>query len=262
MTRVQLPNNPSATRGSVPPGELVRCWQQRGDRRARDAIFEQFLPLARRLAWRYANPNEPMEDLVQVAGVGLMGAIDRFDVERGTPFAAFAIPTILGELRRYFRNTGWSAHVPRGAQEMALRVDHASREIAAQTGRAPRVSAIAEYLEVSLEDVLVGLDAGMAHYADSLDARAQGADVDEPHALIDTVGGSDDGFGLVEARLSVAAAINRLPFQQRRALSLRIDGDMRQADVASQLGCSQMQVSRLLRQAACTVRALLDPEFS
>ena len=108
---------------------LVSRWRDDMDEQARDELFNRFLPLARRLASRYTNPHEPMEDLTQVASMGLLGAIDRFDPDRGVRFPAFAIPTILGELKRYFRNTGWSAHVPRGAQEMALRVDRAVREI-------------------------------------------------------------------------------------------------------------------------------------
>ena len=137
MTHPSLSDR-SATRrrASGPTAESVQLWQQHRDQRAREAVVKEFLPLARRLARRYASPHEPMEDLVQVASVGLLGAIDRFDPDRGTPFVAFAVPTILGELRRYFRNTGWSAHVPRAAQEMALRVDRASRQITAQTGRA------------------------------------------------------------------------------------------------------------------------------
>ena len=116
---------PRDARHPAGPCALALRWQQDGDRHARRELFEQFAPLARRLASRYASPNEPMEDLVQVAYVGLLGAIDRFDPGRGRNFAAFAVPTILGELKRYFRNTGWTAHVPRGAQELAMRVNRA-----------------------------------------------------------------------------------------------------------------------------------------
>ena len=131
---------------------LVVRWREHGDRAARDELFERFLPLARKLAGRYISPREPLEDLVQVASVGLLSAIDRFDPHRGVRFPAFAIPTILGELKRHFRKAGWSAHVPRGAQEMALRVDRAAREIAAQSGHQPRTEELAVFLEVSSED--------------------------------------------------------------------------------------------------------------
>lgn len=238
---------------------LAERWRTHGERRARDELFIRFLPLARKLASRYTNPHEPVEDLVQVASVGLLGAIDRFDPERGIRFSAFAIPTILGELKRYFRNTGWSAHVPRGAQEMALRVDRASRQIAAQTGRSPRVEELAQYLEISNEAVIAGLDAGTAHYSVSLDAPLSGTDVDEPESLVESLGETDERYGLVEATVSLSAALARLPHLERRALTLRLERDLKQAEIATELGCSQMQVSRLLRRAGATVRDLTDP---
>jgi RNA polymerase sigma-B factor len=139
---------------------LIAAWQEDGDAEARQAVFDQFLPLARRLARRYRTPHEPFEDLVQVASVGLLGAIDRFDRSRGIEFASFAIPTILGELKKYFRSTGWAVHVPRGQQEIALRIERAIREIVARSGLHPRVGELAEYLEVSTEEIVAGLDAG------------------------------------------------------------------------------------------------------
>lgn len=251
----------SAPARSMDTNILAQRWQEHRDRGARDELFSRFAPLARKLAGRYANPHEPLEDLVQVAFVGLLGAIDRFDPERGVRFPAFAIPTILGELKRYFRNTGWSAHVPRGAQEMALRVDRAARQIAAQSGRQPRVQELAEYLEVEPEDVLQGLDAGTAHYSISLDAPLSNADDDEPDALSDSIGCADDGYGLVETTVSLTAAVARLPYLERRALMLRLDCDMKQTEIAEELDCSQMQVSRLLRRAAAKVRDMTDPEL-
>jgi RNA polymerase sigma-B factor len=185
--------------------------------------------------------------------VGLLGAIDRFDPTRGVNFVSFAIPTILGELKRYFRNTGWTAHVPRGAQELALRDDHGSREITATSGRAPGVHELAAYLELDVEDVLVGLDARTAHYAVSLDAPAPGSELDEPQSLVETLGENDDRFGLVEAKLSLSDAIARLPYQERQVLRLRIDHDLKQAEIGRHLGCSQMQVSRLMRRAAAKI---------
>jgi RNA polymerase sigma-B factor len=239
---------------------LALRWRQHGDRGAREELFEQFRPLARRLAGRYSNPHEPLEDLVQVAYVGLLGAVDRFDPRRGVRFPSFAIPTILGELKRYFRNTGWSAHVPRGAQEMALRVDRAARRLAADTGRAPNVEQLAQYLEVDVEDVIGGLDAGSAHYSISLDAPAPGGDAEEPQSLGDGLGNRDEGYGLVEAKLSLAAAMTRLPLLERRALTLRLDEELKQAEIAQRLGCSQMHVSRLLRRAQARLVELTDPQ--
>jgi RNA polymerase sigma-B factor len=227
------------------------------DPRAREELVRRYMPLARKLASRYMNPYEPFDDLLQVASLGLIGAIDRFDAERGVGFPSFAIPTILGELKRYFRSTGWSAHVPRGAQELAMRVDRASRQIQARTGRTPSVAELEDHLGMSTEDVLTGLEAGTAHYSVSLDAPvASNGQDSEPEPLASTIGDADEGLGLVEARLSVAAAMKRLPHLEREALSLRISGDLKQTEIAAQLGCSQMQVSRLLRRAAATVREL------
>ncbi|HWE11737.1 MAG TPA: SigB/SigF/SigG family RNA polymerase sigma factor [Solirubrobacteraceae bacterium] len=240
---------------------LAQRWRVQGDRAARDELFIRFLPLARKLAGRYTNPHEPLEDLVQVASLGLLGAIDRFDPERGVRFPAFAIPTILGELKRYFRNTGWSAHVPRGAQEMALRVDRAAKQITADRGRQPRVDELAEYLEVRPEDVLEGLDAGAAHYSVSLDAPVAAADGGEPDALGDSIGHEDETYGLVETRASLSSAVARLPYLERKALALRLHSDMKQTEIARELGCSQMQVSRLLRRAVSKLRELTDPEL-
>ena len=232
-----------------------------GDPRAREELVRRFLPLARKLAARYMNPYEPFEDLVQVASIGLLGAIDRFDPDRGVGFPSFAIPTILGELKRYFRRTGWSAHVPRRAQELALQVEKAIREISAKTGTTPHVEELARYLELTTEEVLTGLDAGSAHYSVSLEAPATVPSNDsEPEALIATLGGEDERFGLMETTVSLAAALKQLPRLEAEALSLRLNGDLKQIEIAERLGCSQMQVSRLLRRAAAHVRELTEPK--
>lgn len=235
---------------------LVARWQTHADESAREAVLDRFQPLARKLARRYRTPHEPFEDLMQVASVGLLGAIDRFDPSRGSSFASFAIPTILGELKRYFRGTGWAVHVPRGAQEMALKIERAAREIAADSGRDPQLSELAEYLEVSIEDVVTGLDAGSAHYAMSLDAAVTTADADDAVSLMDTIGHQEDGYELVETAASLAQAIGRLPYQERRALSLRLERNLKQNEIAVELGCSQMQVSRLLRRAVSRLREM------
>jgi RNA polymerase sigma-B factor len=256
MTSPQLlPSPPTPTSRDVSRGplswlETSDLWPRRETCEGREELVRRFLPLARRLASRYRSANEPMDDLVQVASLGLLGAITRFDPDRGASFQSFAIPTILGELKRHFRRTGWSAHVPRGAQEMALRVNEATRELTAHTGRGPRVEAIAELLNVDVEDVLLGLEAGSAHYSSSLDAPAPGADSDEPLTVADSLGSADPAFGLIETTVSLTAAIAQLPHLERQALTLRLQHDMKQADIARHLGCSQMQVSRLLRRAS------------
>ena len=243
-------------------GELITRWQRDHDAMAREALVLRFMPLARKLAGRYRNGNEPQEDLVQVASLGLLGAIDRFDPSNGAAFMSFAVPTILGELKRHFRDTGWSAHVPRSRQEMALRVDRAVTQLSADQGRAPNVSAIAEYLGVTVEDALEGLEAGAAHYSASLDAPNRDDDAEEATTLGETLGAEDERLDLVEMSASLSAAIVRLPNLERRALALRVQHDMKQSEISEELGCSQMQVSRLLRRAAATLGALTaQPEL-
>lgn len=241
---------------------LFMLVRRHGDARAREELVTRFLPLARKLAARYMNPYEPFEDLVQVACIGLLGAIDRFDPQRGVAFTSFAIPTILGELKRYFRSTGWSAHVPRRAQELALQVDKASHQISSRTGRPASVDEVAHYLELSTEDVLAGLDASLAHYSISLDAPSASSPGDgEPEPLVSSVGDDDDEFALSETTISLASVLKHLPHLEREALTLRLLGDLKQTEIAQRLGCSQMQVSRLLRRAAADIRDLTDPQL-
>jgi RNA polymerase sigma-B factor len=253
-----LPDEPTGLtfRQRAGTDTLVRRWRDDHDHAARDELFARFAPMARRLAGRYNhNRYEPLEDLVQVASVGLLAAIDRFDPDRGMPFPAFAIPTILGELRRYFRNTGWSVHVPRGAQELALRIDGAVR----QTGRQPRVHELAEYLELDPEEVLAGLEAATAHYSVSLDAPVASADSEQLETLGDHIGAVDDRYRLIETAAGFSAAAKHLPYLERQALTLRLAHNLKQSEIAHELGCSQMQVSRLLRRAGARLRALTDP---
>jgi RNA polymerase sigma-B factor len=223
-------------------------WQQHGDQRAREELVRRFLPLARKLARRYIGAREPFDDLLQVASLGLVKAIDRFDLERGTAFSSFAVPTILGELKRYFRDLGWSAHVPRGAQERALKVEEAQQRLTARTGRPPSVPELAEYMEVSIEDVLDALETAAAHHSVSLDAPRDDGD-GESETLGDAFGELDHRFALVEDSVSIAAAAHHLSVRERRVLVLRFVHDMTQTQIAELIGVSQMQVSRILRRA-------------
>ena len=167
--------------------DLFIRWQKHHDQRARDELVDRFLPLARKLARRYAGAREPFDDLVQVASLGLVKAVDRFDTSRGTAFSSFAVPTILGELKRYFRDLGWSVHVPRGAQELALKVEDAQQKLTTKTGRPPTVDQLAQYVELSLEEVLDALETAGAHHSASLDAPRD--DVDgEAGTLADSFG--------------------------------------------------------------------------
>jgi len=241
-------------------GELFVRWQKHGDQRAREELVERFLPLARKLARRYAGPREPFEDLMQVASLGLVKAVDRFDTQRGTAFSSFAVPTILGELKRYFRDLGWSVHVPRGAQELALKVEEAQQQLTTKTGRPPSVQDLALYLEMSIEDVLEALETASAHHSTSLDAPREDGE-EESGSLADAFGEEDDRYELIDASVTIAAAARQLSARERRVLVLRFVEDLTQTQIADQIGVSQMQVSRILRRALSRLRELTQSEL-
>jgi RNA polymerase sigma-B factor len=234
---------------------LALRWHDHRDLAARDELVQRFMPLVRRLALRYAKSNEPVDDLVQVAAVGLLDALERYDPRGGARFTAFAVPTILGALKRHFRQTGWVVHVPRPAQEMALRIEHGADQLIAETGRAPTAAELAGYLNAGADEVVAALQAARARHSVSLDAPAPGGESgDEP--LSGCLGDADDRYGLVEATVSVAATMARLPRPEARALALAVTSDMTQAEIASRLGCSQMNISRLLARARGRLRYL------
>src|SRR3954453_9513659 len=191
-------------RAGTQSSQLFERWQQDGDEAAREQLVARYLPLARSLARRYGRSSEPFEDLLQVASLGLLKAIDRYRADRGHPFPSFAVPTLLGEMRRYFRDSGWSVHVPRGAQERALKVRDAQERLANEHGRAPTVNQLAEYLEVDIEEVIDALQAIQAYEALSLDAPRPGAD-DDVMAYGDAVGREDERFELVELDATISA---------------------------------------------------------
>jgi RNA polymerase sigma-B factor len=240
----------------VDSNELFRRWQRDRDDRARAELVERFLPLARKLARRYQGAREPLDDLLQVASLGLVKAIDRFDYERGIAFSSFAVPTIVGELKRYFRDLGWGVHVPRGAQERALKVEEVQRKLTTDTGRAPTVAELAEYMELSIEDVLDGLEAAAAHHSMSLDVPREDGD-GESGTLADLFGEVDDRFELVEAGATIAEAAQHLSERERQVLALRFVEDQTQTQIADQIGVSQMQVSRILRRSLAHLRELV-----
>lgn len=247
MERLAMPRTDS--------NELFARWQKHGDQRAREELIDRFLPLARKLARRYAGPREPFEDLMQVASLGLVKAVDRFDTQRGTAFSSFAVPTILGELKRYFRDLGWSVHVPRGAQEQALKVEEAQQQLTTRTGRPPSVQELAQFLEMSMDDVLDALETASAHHSTSLDAPRDDGE-EESGSLADAFGKEDERFELVEASATISAAARDLSARERRVLVLRFVEDMTQTQIAEQIGVSQMQVSRILRRALVRLREL------
>jgi RNA polymerase sigma-B factor len=240
--------------------KLFERWQKKGDQSARAELVNRFLPLARNLARRYAGAREPFDDLLQVASLGLVKAIDRFDVDRGAAFSSFAVPTILGELKRYFRDLGWSVHVPRGAQEQALKVQEAHERLTTKTGRPPTVNELAEYLELSVEDVLDALETAAAHHSTSLDAPREDRSSGEAGALVDVFGEEDQRYELVDETITISVAARQLSARERRVLALRFVNDMTQTQIAQEIGVSQMQVSRILRRALNRLRELTETD--
>jgi RNA polymerase sigma-B factor len=244
----------AATSGS---SELFVRWHRFEDRRARDELIERFLPLARKLARRYAASSEPYEDLVQVASLGLVKAVERFDPTRGFAFTSFAVPTIVGELKRYFRDSGWALHVDRSAQERARKIIDAQQEITSRTGRSPTVNELAQFLEISEEEVLDGLQTADAYDAISLDAPLQSTE-DGTTTRLDAIGGTDDRLELVDEQATIYAAARHLTRRERQILFLRFTEDLTQTEIAERVGVSQMQVSRLLRRSVQRLRELTD----
>jgi RNA polymerase sigma-B factor len=237
--------------------ELFDRWQLKRDRSARDVLIERFLPLARKLARRYASSNEPYDDLVQVASLGLVKAVERFDPRRGYAFTSFAVPTIVGELKRYFRDTAWALHVDRSAQERARKITDAQRDISSDLGRSPTVNELAEYLELNSEEVLDGLQTAEAYDTLSLDAPRP-VDNDSPVSRLEAIGDEDDRLELVDDQATIFAAAQHLPERERQILFLRFGADLTQTEIAEQVGVSQMQVSRLLRKSLQRLRDLTE----
>jgi RNA polymerase sigma-B factor len=219
-----------------------------GDLRAREELVRRFLPLARDLALRYTYSDEPFDDLLQVANLGLLKAIDRFDPDRGTKFTSFAAPTILGELKRHFRDKGWALRVPRDLQERALAVNREAEALATRLGRSPTVREIAEALGRTPEEVLEASEAAMSYETMSLDMPTA-RDDDESAALVDRFGANDPGFELVEHRDAIVGTWAVLPEVERKVLELRFVEDLTQREIGNRIGYSQMHVSRMLRSA-------------
>jgi RNA polymerase sigma-B factor len=234
---------------------LIRYHEQ-GDLSAREELVERFLPLARQLARRYQRQNEPLDDLMQVASMGLVKAIDRFDPGRGTAFSTYAVPTILGELKRYFRDSGWAVHVPRGMQERVMKLDQASQELHRRLGRSPSASELAEELDLTSEEVLEAMEAASAYDAISLEEqRSESSDSQEP-TYADSLGTEEERYELVEYGATIAPTMKALSERERLILHLRFVEDLTQSEIADRIGVSQMHVSRLIRRAPARLRAV------
>jgi RNA polymerase sigma-B factor len=234
---------------------LFRRYQRDGDLHARRQLIERHLPLARSLARRYERRGESLEDLVQVASLGLVKAIDRFDPERGLSFSSYAVPTMLGELRRHFRDSGWALHLPRGMQERVLKVNAAVERMSGELGRSPSPQQIAHELNLSVEEVLEAIAANAAYETAPLDTPLRSGE-EGSQTVAETVGEEDPQFELIEDRASIGPALRMLPERDRLILHLRFVEGLTQSEIARKIGVSQMHVSRLIRRALERVRTV------
>jgi RNA polymerase sigma-B factor len=236
---------------------LFDRYRSRGDLAARNELVERFLPLATGLAHRYHRGAEPLDDLVQVASLGLLKAIDRFDPARGTAFSSFAVPTIAGELKRYFRDKGWALKVPRDLQELAQRVGRTTDRLVDELGRTPTVAEVAGALGITPEQVLEAREAATAYRAASLD-QPLGDDQDAT-VVVDTLGAHEPGYLQAEQSATLDAMMWVLTDREREVLRLRFEEDLTQSEIGRRVGLSQMQISRLLRQAVTRLRETAQP---
>jgi RNA polymerase sigma-B factor len=232
---------------------LLSAYHATGDLAVREELIERFLPLARDLASRYLYLDEPFDDLFQVAALGLMKALDRFDPHRGVKFTSYAAPTILGELKRYFRDKGWAVHVPRELQERTLLVGRETERLSKELGRSPTIREVAEACGRNVEEILEAREASTAYESSSLDAAVSDAEGAAP--LIERLGSDDHHYQLVAERDSISTAWRQLSGPQRDALRLRFSEDLTQRQIGERIGYSQMHVSRILRSALRDLQA-------
>jgi RNA polymerase sigma-B factor len=225
---------------------------------ARDELVTMHLPLVQFLARRFRDRGEPLEDLVQVGTIGLIKAVDRFDPERGVEFSTYATPTIVGEIKRHFRDKGWAIRVPRRLQELRIAIGQATAELSQRTGSSPTVAELAAHLGISEDEVIEGLEGALAYSTTSLDTPVGGAADDDAPLLGDTLSADSDDFEAIEYRESLKPLLAALPAREKRILVLRFFHGMTQSQIAEEIGISQMHVSRLLSRTLAQLRAGLE----
>jgi RNA polymerase sigma-B factor len=234
--------------------KLLRAYHRDGDLSARDELIEAYLPLVKALARRYVGRQEPLDDLVQVGSIGLIKAIDRFDVDRGVELTTYAIPTIIGELKRHFRDKGWSVHVPRRLKELNLQLSHLMEELAVTLGRSPTVAELAAAAKIEEEEAVEALEVGQVYSALSL----SGGDEEFEAEPLASIGVDDPGYEVMEDRALLGPGLDSLDARERRILELRFYDGLTQSQIAADVGISQMHVSRLIRKALATMREELE----
>jgi RNA polymerase sigma-B factor len=255
--RFQLLGSDAAQARAREDRRLFRRFNHDGDIAAREELAERFMPLARQVAKRYRRPGQPFEDLVQVASLGLVKAIDRFDPSRGTAFSSYAVPTMSGEIRRHFRDSGWAVHVPRGIQDLVMKVSESMARLSLVLGRSPTPVELAADLAEPTELILEALEASRAHDAMSLD-MPRTCDEDDGGTYADTVGAPEARYEMLEYTSAIAGTLRALPHRDRLVLKLRFEDDLTQAQIATRVGVSQMHVSRIIRRSLDRLRAAAE----
>jgi RNA polymerase sigma-B factor len=234
---------------------LLVAFHRDGDEAAREQVLVELMPLVRALASRYAGRGEPLEDLVQVGSIGLIKAVDRFDIDRGADFASYAVPTIVGEIRRHFRDKAWAMHVPRRLKELSLRLSRTLDQLTTELGRSPTITELAAAAGVEEEEAIDALDSMNAYSTRSLHAPFDDLSDD---SLAEKLGADEPGYAEVEDGTIVAAGLDALDERERQIVELRFFHELTQSQIAAEIGISQMHVSRLLRRALATMRGRID----
>ncbi len=233
---------------------LLRRYHEQGDLAAREQLIEQYMSLVRSLARRYSYRGEQLEDLVQIGAIGLIKAIDRFDLERGVELTTYATPNIIGEIKRHFRDKGWSVRVPRGLQELSVQLSRLVEQLTVQLGRSPTIAEIAEEAGVDEEAVLEALESGRAYSSVSLSASGSQGDDDGDLDPLESIGSEEHQYEVSEDRALLAPGFRILDARERKILHLRFFEGLTQSQIAQQIGISQMHVSRLIRRSLEKIR--------
>lgn len=239
--------------------ELFRRFKEEGDMDAREKLVMSHLNLVRFIANKFKNRGEPIDDLIQVGYLGLLKAIDRFDPSRGLEFTTFATPTIMGEIKRHFRDKGWSVRVPRCLQELSAKVNQASDTLTSQLQRSPTIAEIADYLDATVDEVLEAMESSSAYSSVSLEAPS-GADDDDTPSVIDRYATEDSDLAFTDDRIIIEEALASFSPRERDVIEMRFLKGMTQIEIAEKLGISQVQVSRLLRRTLKKIQDKIDPE--
>lgn len=239
--------------------ELFRRFKEEGDMDAREKLVMSHLNLVRFIANKFKNRGEPIDDLVQVGYLGLLKAIDRFDPSRGLEFTTFATPTIMGEIKRHFRDKGWSVRVPRRLQELSAKVNQATDTLTSQLQRSPTIAEIADYLDATVDEVLEAMESSSAYSSVSLEAPS-GADDDDAPSVIDRYATEDSDLAFTDDRIIIEEALASFSPRERDVIEMRFLKGMTQIEIAEKLGISQVQVSRLLRRTLKKIQDKIDPE--